>query len=167
MSPFLSRRVAIGVLALCGALAASGPSAARVDEASLSISVVPVSVHPGGRYEVTIAGRYNRRVIRTTPYLLAFIQYSGGACRRTASAEYRLPSARWSWDFYPPAAEPASRFTRVAHWTAQTRLGTRRVCAYLYAEKISPQTGLLPLATASATFRNVRRKALRARRRPG
>jgi hypothetical protein len=157
MNSFLTHRIAIGALALCGAMAAPGTSAAGAGHASLGITVAPVSLHPGRRYEVTITGSYDRRFIHTTPYLLAFIQYSGGACRPTATGEYSLPSAQWSWDFFPPALEPASRFTRSARWTAQTRLGTRRVCAYLYAQKISAQSNVRPLATASATYRNVKR----------
>ena len=157
MNLSLTRRIAIGALALCGAMAASGASAAGTGHASLGVTVAPVSVHPGGRYEVTITGSYDRRFIRTTPYLLAFIQYSGGACQPTATREYNLPSARWSWDFYPPALERASRFTQAARWTAHTLLGTRRVCAYLYAQQIFPQSSVRPVATATAMFRNVKR----------
>jgi hypothetical protein len=127
-------------------------SSAEARAAWLRVSVSPVKVHPGGPYTVSISGRYDRRAMHRTPYLLAFIQYRPGRCKRTATAEYALPGADWSWDFYPPSTEPRSPFVRVVHWTAESRLGTRHVCAYLYAHKISPISAAKPMAWASATF---------------
>jgi hypothetical protein len=145
------------VAALCGALAASGAASQAATAATLKVTVSPAKVHPGAPYVVTITGRYNRRTTRTAPYLMAFIQYSGSPCKPRATAEYGLPAAEWSWDFYPPLIEPSSPFKRVVRWTAKTRLGTRHVCAYLYPEKISPSSDVPPLVTASTTFRNLAR----------
>jgi hypothetical protein len=130
--------------------------AAGARAASMNVSVAPLTVHPGVAYTVTITGRYDKWAHPRPPYLLAFIQYSANLCKRTATAEYALPSKEWSWDFYPERAEAASPFKSVSHWTAGPRLGTRRVCAYLYAKQISPTSADKPLASASASFVNTR-----------
>jgi hypothetical protein len=124
--------------------------------ASLSVTVSPAKVHPGGRYAVTVRGRYDKPARRQAPYLLAFIQYSARACQPTATAEYSLPSSEWSWDVYPQRAETASPFKTVTYWKAGPSLGSRRVCAYLYANQVTPSTTAKPLAAASAGFRNVK-----------
>lgn len=125
--------------------------------ASLSVTVKPARVHPGGRYTVAITGRYDRRVRRRAPYLLAFIQYTGMRCRHTAPKEYALPQSSWNWDFYPERRERTSPFQSVRHWKAGRRLGARRVCAYLYASQVSPATTAKPLARAGTSFRDVRK----------
>jgi hypothetical protein len=125
--------------------------------ASLRITVSPARVHPGDHYTVTITGSYTRRRHQPAPYLLAFIQYQPGKCQSSATGEYSLPKADWSWDFYPPGTVAASRFRRVVHWTARSRLGKRHVCAYLYANKISPGSTARPTVSASATFVDLKR----------
>lgn len=125
--------------------------------ASLSVKVSPATLHPGARYVVTITGSYDRHTQPRPPYLLAFIQYGGSACQRTATAEYSLPTSRWSWDFYPQRAEATSPFRTVNYWKAGSRLGNRWICAYLYAREVSPSTTAQPLVRASAGFRNLRR----------
>jgi hypothetical protein len=63
----------------------------------------------------------------------------------------------WSWLVFPPRAVPRTPIKRVFHEEAMTRLGLRRICAYLYARDITPKSKATPLATASARFRNVKR----------
>jgi hypothetical protein len=143
------------IAVMLGAGLGSGLGAADAAAASLSIKVAPANLHPGVRYTVTITGSYAKRA--RPPYLLAFIQYGGQSCKSTATAEYALPTTRWSWDFYPQRAETRSPFKSVAYWKAGSRLGSRWVCAYLYANQVTPTTTARPLVWASASFRNTRR----------
>jgi hypothetical protein len=124
--------------------------------AKLTVTVRPGTVHPGSRYRITVGGSYDVRA-RGNVYLLAFIQYNGQPCRSTGTAEYRLPSSQWEWDFYPQRGETKSPFDEVVYWKAGPRLGTRRVCAYMYDEPVTPKTTARPLARASASFRNTKR----------
>jgi hypothetical protein len=134
----------------------SGALAGEATAASLSVRVRPVHLHPGSRYTVTITGTYDVRAHQRT-YLLAFIQYSGRPCRATATREYLLPASEWDWDFFPQRAETKSPFKDIAYWKAGTRLGPRRVCAYLYARAVSPATTARPLVRAGTAFSNARR----------
>jgi hypothetical protein len=163
-APRIMRRA--GVLA--GAwLVIAAATAAAATTASLKVSVSPTTVHRGGAYTLTITGRYRRHTQRSvyripgahhsSPYLLAFIQYSGARCRKTATAEYALPTRYWSWVFYPPRSEPRSPFKLVFHERTRTRFGERRICAYLYPNKIAPRTTEKPIATASTAFRETTR----------
>ncbi len=149
MAPSVLARIAVtlGVALGSGALAASAVGA------SLTVSVSPVSVYPGHRYTVSIAGHYGRR--RRPPYLVAFIQYSGRLCRSTAPAEYSLPASEWGFAVLPQA-ERKSPFKSVTYWKASTSLGSRRVCAYLYARRPTPTTTAKPLVRAGAAFRDTR-----------
>jgi hypothetical protein len=148
----MAKIAAVTVVFLLG----SGGVASEAPAASLSVRVAPVRLHPGSRYTVTIRGSYDQRVRRRT-YLLAFIQYSGKTCHATATGEYSLPASQWDWDFFPQRAETKSPFKDVAYWKASTRLGPRRVCAYLYAKPVSPTTTAKPLVRAGAPFSNARR----------
>lgn len=130
--------------------------AAAASAASLTVTVSPAIVHQNGIYTVTIAGRYSRHSLQTTPSLLAFIQYTGSACRATATAEYTLPTREWSWLFYPQRPEAYPPFSLKLHKQTRTRFGQRRVCAYLYPRAIAPSSTDKPMATASAGFRNVK-----------
>lgn len=138
-------------------------SATTASAAVLKVTVTPRTVHRNQTYTITISGRYSERLahassnLHTTPYLLAFIQYTGAACQRTATAEYALPIADWSWLFYPQRAQPRLQFKRVFYEQAQTRFGARRVCAYLYPTSISPQTKARPIARAGVPFREAKR----------
>ena len=138
------------------ALIAAAASAATAEAATLSVAVSPATVHQNETYAITIAGRYNKRSLHTTPRLLAFIQYTGSACRSSATSEYALPTNEWSWVFYPQRSELRSPFSAVFDKLARTRFGERRVCAYLYPRKVTPSSSDKPLAVASAGFRNVR-----------
>jgi hypothetical protein len=131
-----------------------GVPAADAMGASLSVRVSPAKLHPGTRYSVTITGSYDRRP--KAPYLLAFIQYTGAACRATANGEYDLPTSEWAWAIYPQIAEPRSPFKAVSYWKAGSHLGNRRVCAYLYAKPVTPSTTASPLLRASVAFSNTR-----------
>src|SRR5579872_6403793 len=102
-------------LAGAGVLSAAA-SAPAATTASLTVSVSPTTAHRGGTYTITITGRYRAKASHTRyripparrheiPYLLAFIQYSGTPCRKTATAEYSLPTRYWSWVFFPQRAE--------------------------------------------------------------
>jgi hypothetical protein len=135
----------------------AGVGAANAAAASLSVKVSPARLRPGVRYAVTITGSYTRPSRTPPPSLLAFIQYGGTACQSSATAEYALPISRWTWVFYPQRAETASRFKSVTYWKAGARLGTRWICAYLYAKPVSPATTARPLLRASASFSNSRR----------
>lgn len=131
-------------------------SAATAEAATLSVAVSPATVHQNETYAITIAGRYNKRSLHTTPRLLAFIEYTGNACRSSAMAEYALPTSKWSWVFYPQRAERSSPFSVVIYERARARFGARRVCAYLYARKVTPTSTDKPLAVASAGYRDVK-----------
>jgi hypothetical protein len=143
-----------------GLAVALGTGASGAGGSSLSVKVVPSTVHPGTHYAVTITGIYDKHAVAHAPYLLAFIQYTGKRCRRTATAEYRLPGSEWDWD-YRQHAEHTSPFTVVTHWTAGPSLGIRHVCAYLYADRVSPSSHAKPLLRVSASFRNSRAPAKR------
>jgi hypothetical protein len=108
------------------------------------------------RYAVTVSGRYDVRELHSV-YLLAFVQYSGRACRSTGTAEYRLPPSEWDWDFYPQRGETRSPFSEVVYWKAGPRLGARRVCAYMYAQPVTPTTTANPIVAASAGYSNTKR----------
>jgi hypothetical protein len=139
-------------------LVSGAASAAGAAPASLTATVTPTQLHPGLRYTVTIAGRYERRLRHSPPYLLAFIQYTDRPCRASAAAEYALPGSEWDWD-YRQRAQTRSPFKAVTRWTAGPRLGLRRVCAYLYAGMISPRSRTRPLTRASVSFSNTKAPA--------
>jgi hypothetical protein len=161
-------RIVRRVATLTGAgLLVAAPTAAAATTGSLKVSITPTTVHRGGSYRITITGRYRTRKSHPrypippprhhqTPYLLAFIQYSGTPCRKTATAEYSLPTRYWSWLFFPQRAEPRSPFKLVFHERTRTRFGKREVCAYLYANKITPRSTDKPIASASAGLRETR-----------
>jgi hypothetical protein len=131
-------------------------TAAASTAATLTVTVKPTEVKPGQTYSITITGRYDKRRLHTTPYLLAFLQYSPAACKPTATAEYALPGAEWGWVTVPhQRAEQHSPFKLTTYWAAKGRIGRRRACAYLYATKITPQTRKRPIAVASAGFRKL------------
>jgi hypothetical protein len=157
----------MATLAGAGLLIAAA-SAAAATTASLKVSVSPTTVHRGGSYTITITGRYRTKVRHTKypirpashheiPYLLAFIQYSGTPCRKTATGEYSLPTRYWSWVFFPQRPEQRSPFKLVFHERTRTRFGKREICAYLYANRITPQTTVKPIARASAGLVETRR----------
>lgn len=156
----------VGALTGAGLLVASAPAAAATT-GSLKVSITPRTVQRGGSYTITITGRYRTRQSHPryripsprhhqVPYLLAFIQYSGTPCRKTATAEYSLPTRYWSWVFFPQRAEQRSPFKLVLHEWTRTRFGKREVCAYLYANKITPQSADKPIASASTGLRETR-----------
>jgi hypothetical protein len=141
-----------GIAILCAAVGIPAPIAA----ATMKVTVEPTTVHRNETYTITITGRVRVRRDGETPHLLAFIQYTGAHCRRTATAEYGLPSSEWSWLFYPQRAEQGPRFKLVFYKRARTRFGERRVCAYLYRGTVTPATTGKPLVRAGAPFREVR-----------
>lgn len=142
-----------GVAITCAALAASAPAAAA---ATLTVTVDPTVVHKNQTYAITISGRYHSRYQRGTPYLLAFIQYSGSPCWPTATAEYSLPVSEWSWLIYPQLAITHTNFKRVYYEQARTRYGNRRICAYLYSTSVTPQTTEKPIVRAGAPYSEVK-----------
>lgn len=143
----------LGIGAVNASAVSPALGATKASAVSLAVKVVPSSVHPGGHYTVSISGRYDQRALARPPYLLAFVQYSPSRCRTTATAEYKLPQADWDWD-YQQHAQAKSPFRDTASWAAGPALGTRRVCAYLYAQHISPRSTSKPLVRASASFTN-------------
>jgi hypothetical protein len=155
--PARTWKVLVGAvcMVLLGALASTAIAAAPKPP-TLTVRVSPSTVRPGRKYKITISGSYDQKAVRTHPYLIAFIQYSAGACKSTAKTEATLPAKERSWDFdpYQGILVPPS-FSRWDGWTAQSRLGTRHVCAYLYARRVSLSSNATPLITASATFHNI------------
>jgi hypothetical protein len=150
---------ATGLGALVGAVCAIAPVgalAATPKAPALGVTVTPSKVRPGDKYRITITGSYDKRSVHTVPYLMAVIQYSAGACKSTVKAETALPNADWSWDFSPREGllVPSTSFSRYDTWTARTRLGTRHVCVYLYAHRVSLKSDAAPLVTATTTFRD-------------
>jgi hypothetical protein len=149
---FVLAKIAVTLLVGMGL----GFTAANALGANLTVTVSPGTVHPGSHYRISVSGSYNVKA-RGNVYLLAFIQYSGQACRSTGTAEYRLPSSEWEWDFYPQRGETKSPFDEVVYWKAGSRVGPRRVCAYMYAQPVTPSTTATPITRTSATFRNTKR----------
>lgn len=141
-----------GIVIGCAAFAASAPTASA---ATLKVVVDPTTVHRNQTYVITITGHYRHRADPGTPHLLAFIQYSGTVCRATATAEYGLPVGEWSWLFYPQRAESHAHFKNVFYEQAHTRYGNRRICAYLYATAVEPETSAKPVVRAGAPYREV------------
>jgi len=142
----------LGLATICAALAVYAPAAAA---ATMKVTVDPTVVHRHQTYAITISGRYHSRYQRGTPYLLAFIQYSGSLCWPTATAEYSLPVSDWSWLTYPQHAVTHTSFKDVYYEQARTRYGNRRICAYLYAAKVTPQTTAKPILRAGAPYSEV------------
>jgi hypothetical protein len=132
-----------------------GIGAADAVAAKLTVSVSPTTVHPGGHYRITVKGSYDVRA-RGNVYLLAFIQYSGQPCRSTGTAEYRLRS-EWQWAFYPQRGETKSPFDETVYWKAGSQVGPRRVCVYMYAQPVTPNTRARPIVRTGASFRNTKR----------
>lgn len=141
------------------ALAASAPT--------LKVVVKPQTVHPGQKYTITITGSYDKSAVHTVPYLLAFVQYTSGACMPTVGEEYALPRADWLSDFYPATPkkggllERSPSFIRIDHWQVLPArenpfLGTRHVCAYLYSKRVALTSTAKPLVKATTTFRAVK-----------
>jgi hypothetical protein len=141
------------LLAPLVAVPAASALAVTVPTASVTVAVSPAVVHRDQVYTVKITTTYTKRVVTGSAYLVAFLQYSGAACKANARAEHALPPQMWSLDFAGKVR--GSRFTRVDSWRATGITGTRRACAYLYPEKVSPTSGVRPIAVASAAFRNV------------
>jgi hypothetical protein len=153
MAPSVLARIAVTLGVALGA----GTLATEASAASLSLTVSPAVVHPGGRYTVSIFGRYDKRA-HPRAHLVAFVQFSGRSCQSTATAEYALRSSEWTWAVYP-TAEKKSPFKSVTYWKAGSRRGARRVCAYLYPGSVGPGTTAEPLAEAGlsgAAFRVTR-----------
>jgi hypothetical protein len=143
--------VRAGIAIACAALAASAQIASA---ATLKVTVAPTTIHRNQTYTITITGHYRHRSDRT-PHLLAFVQYSASVCRGTATAEYQLPIGEWNWLFYPQRAETHADFKNTYYEQAHTRYGNRRICAYLYASSVQPQTSAKPVVRAGAPFREV------------
>ena len=154
-SPRGSMSLRTGVIITCAALAVSAPAAAA---ATLKVTVDPTVVHRNQTYAITISGRYHSRYQRGTPYLLAFIQYSGSPCWPTATTEYKLPASEWSWLIWPQSQWVVTHtsFKRVYYEQARTRYGNRRVCAYLYSTNVTPQTTETPIVRAGAPYTEVK-----------
>lgn len=132
-----------------GVALGAGTLATEASAASLTLTVSPATVHVGNRYTVSITGSYDRRT-HPKPYLAAFIQYSGRSCQTTAPAEYALPQSEWTWAVFP-VAETRSPFKSVTYWKASSRLGSRRVCVFLYPGPVGPRTKAKPLAEVGGT----------------
>lgn len=137
------------VAVILGVAFGVGTLATEASAASMTLTVSPATVHPGARYTVSITGTFNKRTHRD-PYLVAFIQYGGQSCRSTAPAEYALPHSR-STLAISPQAESKSPFKSITYWKASSRLGPRRVCAYLYPGPVNTGTTAAPLAIVGAT----------------
>ncbi len=141
------------LLASLLAAPAAGALTVKLPTTSVTVAVMPAVVHRDQVYRVTITATYPKRVATGSAYLVAFLQYSGAACKANARAEHALPTRMWSLDFAGKAH--SSPFTRVDSWRATGVTGARRVCAYLYPQKVSPTSNVRPIAVASAPFRNV------------
>jgi hypothetical protein len=141
------------LLAGAGLTLFAGASAASASAASLKITVSPARVRQGHKYTITVVGRFEQREVHGTPYLWEFVQYTPAACRPTAQAERTLPASELSVDFR--GKERSSPFTRRDQWRAENIKGVRHVCAYLYPKVVSASSGVRPIATADARYRDV------------
>ena len=140
----LSRRAAVS--SLVGLCFAAGASAATA--ASLYVTETPKTTHSGGTYHVTVSGSYRGRELTGSAFLLGVIQYDGRPCLKTGKAEAK----RTGFTFFLHETLASSPFMVRASFTAGTRSGQRKVCAYLYPRSVSPTDNVQPLAHAGAGF---------------
>jgi hypothetical protein len=137
-------------IAACGAIA---PAAALAATTAPTMKIkVPAKVHPNEAYKVVISVTYDRTSLRTTPYLLSYLQFNGAPCKSTASTEVAMRGVVVG-NF--AGRVPGSPFIRTENWKAGTLTGGRRVCAYLFAKRVSQKSRSKPLLTAGKFFRNV------------
>lgn len=153
------RRLGVGVLS---ATILSAASAAGAGAASLNVSV-PAHLRKGASYTIKVTGHYRRSELTGTAYLISLIQFSAAPCRASAQLENRQVDAN-SLQFYfaPPHAsqkvgifERSSPFSREDGFSA-SRLGPRRVCAYLYPGFIGSADTTAPIARAQRAYRVTR-----------
>lgn len=138
-------------IAACGAIAPAAAALPAPTPPTLKIKV-PARVHPNQRYKIVISVTFDKTAVRTTPYVVSFLQFKGTACKSTAGAEFALGNEVFG-DFI--GSVPGSPFVRTDNWKAGTLTGGRRVCAYLYAKRVSQKSKSKPLLTATRFFRNV------------
>lgn len=139
------------VIVACGAIGAAAAVAATTTPPSLKINV-PTKVRPHQRYKIVILVTYDKKSLRTTPYLVSFLQFTGSSCKATAGAEHALGGAVFG-DYI--GSVPNSPFVRTDTWRAGTLTGARRVCAYLYRRRVSQKSTSKPLLAASRLFHNL------------
>jgi hypothetical protein len=135
----------------------SAATAAGAPAATLKISV-PARVHHGQSYSIKITGSFKKSEVKGKAYLISVIQFSGKPCRATAQLENQLVA-----QFYLLSGSQAgifesrSPFTRIDRFTANT-VGSRRVCAYLYAKLVHATDKTAPIATADAPYKVIKKK---------
>ncbi len=138
-------KVRRSIVASAVAVACVGGTAAGAQAATLHVSVKPKTNHPGGSYAVTVKGSVKRAQLKKKPFLIAWIQYSPQPCARTAQKEFKRPHlTRFITNTIVGTPFHVTRAFTVGP------VGTRRICAYLYAHFVTPAGAAKPIARASA-----------------
>jgi hypothetical protein len=135
------------IVASAVAAACLAGTAVAAQAATLHVSVKPKTSHSGKSYRVTVSGTVKRRQLAHHPYVLAVIQYAPQPCAGTAKGELKRTGA----NFFLHATITGTPFRSTTSFGA-TRLGTRRICAYLYSHPVGPTDNAKPIARASAKY---------------
>jgi hypothetical protein len=162
-----ARRAPVAVLGAFVLFAPAAPATlaapartAAAAATSLRISL-PAHARRGVPFTVTLSGADPRAAPGDPAYLIAVFQPTAVPCQLTAQLENARMHGPW---FYlaPPTArqrvgvfEAASPFVR-SDRLAPVRTGPRRVCAYLYARAVFPDSTLSPIARATGVVRVAR-----------
>jgi hypothetical protein len=149
---FGGRRAVRGIGLLVVALCCSAAVATAAPAATLSVKVKPARIHQSKMFDISITFSYTRSELKGTAWLIAFDQFNDTSpCNREASKEAKKPSAKQG-RFADQAAG------KTGGWDFKFKaggVGSRRVCAYLFAKKDTRGTGT-PLRRATTTFRVTR-----------
>jgi hypothetical protein len=149
----------VGLSLLCSGALAAGASAA-----TLKVSV-PGHLHKGDHYAIKLSGSYQKSELSGRAYLISLIQFSGKPCKATAQLENSQVNSNLLQFYFAPQKSPQnvgifethSPFTRTDGFVAG-RLGSRRVCAYLYPKFIAPGSTVKPIASAGKAYSVAKKK---------
>jgi hypothetical protein len=124
----LARRALVFVLAMC----VTGALAAGAFAATLHVSAKPKPIHSGGTLTLALSGSVKASELKVgvprSGTVLVYIQRGTASCKSTATAEHGV------------AGKPvvvgrslSGHFQHTSKFKPVTRLGSYRVCGYLYA----------------------------------
>jgi hypothetical protein len=144
------RRLGRGAGAFVVAIGCSGALATAASAATMSVDVTPGTIHKRQNFHIKIQGSYSKSEITARQaYLLAFVQYTTRPCKSDATKEKDVAGS----PFTNMNAGKPPRFGWDFRFKAGNRLGSRRVCAYLYPKKVNPGDNVAVLKRASAAYR--------------
>jgi hypothetical protein len=144
-----ARALALGIV-VCDVTGAAAAAAATTPP-TVAIKV-PAKVHHGEHFTIKITVTYDKQSFTTTPYLVAYVQFTNRPCQPTAKAEHALPTLLRTLDFAGKIT--SSPFVRTDDWKGGGA-GNRRVCTWLYPKPVTPQSSAKPTLTANKSYRNV------------